>query len=225
MAGFSFSYSRWSLWKKCPRQYKYKHVDKMYEPTSPAMLKGRETHTALEKYVKQETHERPPEAKRFTKLVDDLRQVPPDQIKVEEQMAYDRDQRPCAWFGPNAYYRFIWDVGVLNAPAPTHVDAVDWKTGKMYGSYDDQMQLFAIPAFLRFPKLESFSGHLIYLDSGDAVSVTYTRDQFEGGLNDLWKGNAAMMEADQSFEPKPSADACRFCHFKASKGGPCRDYY
>jgi len=115
-------------------------------------------------------------------------------------------------------------VAVLDDPArPVHIEMADWKTGKMYGSYDAQMQIFSIPAFLRFPSLESFAGNLIYLESGDSVRTVYTRPQFENGLNDLWRSNAAMMAADRSFTPKPSRDACRFCDFHAKKGGPCQD--
>ncbi|MGH7179596.1 MAG: hypothetical protein ACREJC_19630, partial [Tepidisphaeraceae bacterium] len=107
---------------------------------------------------------------------------------------------------------------------PTH------NTGQPRGSYDAQMQIFAIPAYWMFEKLETFKGHLVYLDTGDTVSVEYDRAQFYGpsgdpasrdGLYGLWMSNVAMMESDRAFRAKPSRDACRFCHFHQKKGGPC----
>ena len=228
---FAFSYSRWSLWERCPAAFKYKNIDKLPEPASPAMQRGRDIHKEAEEFVLGTRRDLPESLARFKTLAEGLRAVPAGLIKVEAQMAFDRDQRPVSWFGANAYWRFIWDVGVRD-PDRNHFDAVDWKTGKPYGSYDAQMQIFAIPAFWTVPDLQTFTGHLIYLDNGDAVSVTYNRAQMFGptcdpaandGLQGLWRSNVAMMEADQAYRPKPSRDACRFCHFSAKKGGPCRE--
>jgi hypothetical protein len=222
---FSFSYSAWSLWKKCPQAFKFEKVDKLPVPENPAFVKGRAVHEAMERYITSAPGDRivrPEAAAKFTALVDGLRAVPPERKIVEQQMAFDREQRPCDWFGPNAYARYVWDVAVLDDPArPQRIDMADWKTGKPYGSYDEQMQLFAVPAFLRYPTLWEFSTNLVYLEHGEVQQQTYNRAQFEGGLNDLWRGNAAMMEADQAYAPKPSKQACRFCPFHQDKGGPC----
>jgi len=228
---FAFSYSRWAVWEKCPAAFKYKHIDKVPEPVGEAMIRGREVHKECEEFVLGARRDLPPSLARFKTLAYGLRDVPAGLIKVEAQMAFDRDQRPVSWFGANAYWRFVMDVGVLD-PDRNHFDAVDWKTGKPYGSYDAQMQIFAIPAFWTVPNLQTFTGHLIYLDNGDAVSVTYNRAQMFGptcdpaandGLQGLWRSNVAMMEADQAFRPKPSRQACKFCSFSFKKGGPCRD--
>jgi hypothetical protein len=545
---FAFSYSRWSLWERCPAAFKYKHIDKLPEPASPAMERGRKIHKEAEDFINGKVVDLPESLARFKTLAEGLRDVPAGLVKVESQMAFDRDQRPVSWFGANAYWRFIWDVGVRD-PDRNHFDAVDWKglaldtplpcpggwdrmdavevgdfvfapdgtptkvmgksevkhlrcfevsfdtncppivcdeehlwevvrgknskpltlpvtdlrpldrialpgpvqreaqetglvpyvlgcwlgdghkrdgtiskpdaelfdhieacgykvhpvqpssncggrtvsglrgelagygllnnkhipapffgtaveqrqellrgimdtggtwnktrrravlttvdrafavqvqslaaslgeratlhtyetsgfgkrvtaynvdwtptrfnpfklsrkadlvqgrvgnpqrtvsvrevrevpsvptqcievdhpsrmylaglghipthnTGKPYGSYDAQMQIFALPAFWTVPDLQTFTGHLIYLDNGDAVSVTYNRAQMFGptcdpaandGLQGLWRSNVAMMEADQAYRPKPSRDACRFCHFSAKKGGPCQE--
>jgi hypothetical protein len=146
---------------------------------------------------------------------------------VEEQMAFDRDAKPVSWFGPNAYWRFIWDVGVISEK---EVNAVDYKTGQPRGSYDDQMQIFAIPAYWKYPDLEVFTGHLVYLDHGDSIAYKIDRAQFYGpsgdpsardGLYGVWMNNVAAMESDRAFVAKPSNDACRWCPFHKKKGGPC----
>lgn len=226
---FSFSYSRWSLWSKCPAAFKYANIDKLPRAKSPAMERGIKIHDAIAGYVGNKTDAFPEAGEKFSLLLRELRTLPEAQKAVEMQLAFDKEQRRCDWFGPNAYWRFIWDVGVFNEHGK-HFNAIDWKTGKPYGSYTDQMQIFTIPAFWMIPDLESFTGHLLYLDSGDSVKVTYTREQFYGpscdpanrdGLYGLWLSNVEMMEADRTFRPTPSQDACRFCDFHSKRGGPC----
>ena len=229
MAKFSFSYSRWSLYDKCPLAYDLKHNQKIPEPTSEALIKGRKVHDDIAKYL-EGAPEMPHELRHFSILGENIRNLP-DQVKlVEKQMAFDRDKKPVSWFGANAYYRFIWDVGIKTSP--THLDAIDWKTGKPYGSYEDQKQMFALPAFWLNPQLETFTGHWVYLDYPDEEphTVTFTREQVfgpggvhmaDGGLNGIWSANAAMMEADKAFRATPSRDSCRFCNYHPNKGGPC----
>lgn len=225
---FSFSYSRWSLWKKCPAAYKYKHIDKMPEPPSKAMERGNKAHQAIADFVANKSDAMPEVLSKFTMLGRYIADVPEGQKAIEQQLAFDRDHKPCSWFGPNAYWRFIWDAAIMGDKT---VDAVDWKTGQPRGSYDDQMQIFAIPAYWQEPELELFTGHLIYLDTGDSVPYKIDRAQFYGpsgdpaardGLYGLWMNNVAAMESDCAFLPKPSQDACRWCHFNAKRGGPCK---
>lgn len=225
MARFSFSYSRWSVWKECPQKYKFKHVVGLKDEPSPAMLRGRKVHDSIAKFVDGTESQIPAALEQFTILAEGLREWPEAQKVVEDQMAFDRDKKRVKWFGPNAYYRMIWDVAVWDSEKTT-LNCVDFKTGSPRGSYDDQMQLFALPAYWTMPALESFTAHLVYVDTGDVVSVSYDRDAMYGtgggvGLDDIWRGNAARMEADTEFPPTPSHDACRFCPFHQKRGGPC----
>lgn len=220
---FAFSYSRWSDWKKCPQMYKFKNVDKVDTgPTSPALLKGRKVHDDVAHYLEGKTDLPEVLAKHFSIVGQHIRELPKDRKAIEKQMAFDREAKPVSWFGKNAYTRFIWDALVLDAPRISEVtkaSAIDWKTGKPYGSYDDQMQIFSIPAFWTYPNLEEFTGHLLYLDSGEDKDFTITRTQFYEHVQGTWVANIRMMEADVAYPPKPSRDACRFCDFNAKGKG------
>jgi hypothetical protein len=166
--------------------------------------------------------------KNFSKLGGELRQtyeiMKEGIVTVEKQMAFDREAKPVSWFGANAYTRFIWDVLVVDDDRIAGVEtaaALDWKTGRPYGSYDDQMQIFSIPAFWTYPRLETFTGHLLYLDTGDDKEFEITREQFYTHVERTWVGNIRMMEADKSYQPTPSKDACKFCDFGPRKLGIC----
>lgn len=219
---FAFSYSRWSLWDKCPAAFKYQHIDRLPVKPSAAMEKGRRVHDELAKYIAGAADARPESARLFTQMVDGLRTAKannPKAVHVELQFAVDRDLLPVEWFSRNAWFRAAWDVLVEDGG---EAKAVDWKTGRPYGSYEDQKQLFALAAFWRDKRLEQITGYWAYLDPGEVHEATFTRDQVVA-LTDLWRGNASMMEADRAFRPKPSESACRFCDFSWRKGGPCRD--
>lgn len=222
---FSFSYSRWSLWSKCPAAYKYQNIDKVPVETSPALIKGRKVHNEIAKYLMGAADDMPASLKHFTNTGAQLREAraaAPKTVHVELQYAVDRDIRPVTWFSKNAWCRMAWDV--LVETTPQTVDAVDWKTGKPYASYEDQKQLFALGAFWRNPSLETFTGHWLYLDHPDEPphTATFDRDQAVR-LTEVWKGNAAIMEADRVFPAKPSESACRFCDFSWRKNGPCKE--
>jgi len=228
---FSFSYSRWSLWRKCPKAFKLQNVDKLPIETGPALIKGRKIHDEIADYLQHKTDEAPTSlTKKFATLGQQLRDVPSSNIMIEDQMAFDKDRRAVGWFGANAYYRMIWDVGV--SVSNKVIQAVDWKTGKPYDSYDDQKQIFALPAFWLNPDLEEFTGNWVYLDHGDVHSTTFNRAQMYGptcdpaaddGLHGLWKANAAMMESDVSYRATPSKDACKWCEFGPNKQNLCED--
>jgi len=228
---FAFSYSRWTDWKKCPKMFKYKNIDKIDTgPTPPAMLEGRKVHDDVAKYIEGDTAMPERLAKNFSVLGEKLRWMYKEMkkgiVQVEKQMAFDRDNRPVSWFGQEAHKRFIWDALVVDHDRSTEVSlasAVDWKTGKPYGSYDDQMQIFSIPAFWTYPNLQTFTGHLLYLDTGDDKDFTITREQFYDTVERTWMNNIATMEADVSYAPKPSKDACKWCDFGPWKMNICAE--
>ena len=230
---FAFSYSRWALWRKCPRAYRYQNVDKIDTgPPSKAMQEGREVHDSVAKYIEAKAQEVPDRLqKHFSILGAQLNQMSSTMqkgiVQVEKQMAFDRDKKPVSWFSSDSYTRFVWDALLVDdakIPKVTRAAAIDWKTGKPYGSYDDQMQIFAIPAFWTYPNLEVFTGHLLYLDTGDDKDFTITRDQFYGGIERTWMSNIAMMESDVSYPTTPSKDSCKFCDFGRKNLNICEDW-
>lgn len=231
MTGFSLSYTRWSDWNKCPAAYNYKHNLKVKEPDSPALAAGRKTHDVVAKFVAGASDEMPKVlAKHFSRLGQALHDMPKEQKQIETKMGFDIEMRPCAYFGPNVAWRFGHDVFLTYEPRVAR--AVDWKTGRRYASYDDQQQLFALPAFWSDPKLEKFVGHWLYLDDGQDDEKTFTREQVLGpsgdpakleGLSGVWNHNWRLMAADRAFPAKPSDEACKWCNFSWRKNGPCRE--
>lgn len=50
------SYSSISTWLMCPRSFKYKYVEKIPTPTSPALIFGSAVHDTVEEYISETEH-------------------------------------------------------------------------------------------------------------------------------------------------------------------------
>ena len=225
---FSFSYSKFSMWDKCPKQYKLAKIDKIDTgPTPKPLLDGRKVHDDIKDYLNGKIEVPARLTKHFSVFGDQLQNMNlyksgAVEVIVEEQMGFDRGKRRCKWFGPNTYYRFIWDAAIVDHGAGT-IYAVDWKTGKPYDSYEDQMQIFSMPGFWMFPEIHTFKSYLMFLDSGDVEEGTITREDFEQKVEPKWTSKIRLFESDDQFIATPSPQACKWCDFGKNKMGICGD--
>lgn len=141
--------------------------------------------------------------------------------KWEEQPITD-DYRTTNW-SP------IWlsgklDHGVFNTP--TILEVIDWKTGQIredeIPKYVEQLDLYALISFLRFPSVEVVRPKLAYLDVGEFYEDRdYTRDEVPA-LIKVWNKNVKPMFADRSFKPCPNK-WCGWCAYGKQRGdGRCK---
>lgn len=211
----AWSYSALSGYESCPRQFKYRRIDKLPEPTSPALAKGRKVHDEAAKFLDGSTDVFPTSCVTFRDQFYELRDMNPI---VELQWAFTKKWRPTGWFAKDAYCRVILDAGKVYSDGTA--DVIDHKTGKRYDDdYMDQLGLFAAATIKMHPEVYNVTTRLWYLDTADEVIEEFTKDQAMEILEDL-EGRAARMMTDKRFPPKPSWK-CRFCHFRNDNGGPC----
>lgn len=100
---------------------------------------------------------------------------------------------------------------------------IDYKTGKKYGNevkHGEQLQLYALATFMRYPELETVFSELWYLDQDIVTSVRVPRKM---GLRYAEKfakrGNAIVDCLD--FPPNPNVHSCRWCQYGPWNGGQC----
>ena len=216
----TWSFSRWACWDTCPLQYKLKFIDKRPDPPSPAMARGDKIHKALARYGGQIPGEPMPDAvvDPFQKqLVDEIRDYE-DKV-IEQQWGFGVNWKPTGYFGKTTWLRSICDVGLLYGD---DAEVIDWKTGKVYGSNADQMELFALTTFERFPGQTrgGVKTRLIYLDVKQEQEERFAYADLDR-LRAKWTKRAEDMLNDRQWLPRPN-DKCVFCNFSRSKGGPCR---
>lgn len=204
------------MYDNCPASFKYKHLDKLPDPPSPAMARGDAIHKSAAAYISGTTPQLAPELERFAPLMSELRALP-DKV-VEQQWGFTAKWRSTGWFGKDTWLRVILDAGVVYPDGTA--DVVDHKTGKRYGSNDDQMELFGLVTMCRFPSVRHVTTRLWYIDTGDEEVAEFTADDAEK-LKAKWEQRVKPMFTDTVFAPRPN-DKCRWCAFSRSKNGPCK---
>lgn len=217
----AWSYTRYADYRRCPMFFAYKHLLKIKEPAGPAMQRGRDIHKEGEAYL---TAARKPRSvpSSYVHFSDELQQLRGLNPMVEQQWGFREDWSPTGWFDKDCWVRNVLDVGVLYDDDTA--DVIDWKTGKKYGSNDEQMELFGLSTFAKFPNLQQVTTRLLYLDIADPVENKVEADFFAKevpGLKKKWEKAVRPMFADRKFPPRANSK-CVFCFLSKAKGGPCR---
>lgn len=215
----AWSYSAWSQYDTCPLQYKLAKIDKIKMPDSPALVKGRAVHDLLAQYITQQGESLPEVKNAFhAQLYAEMRAFPADDKVVEQQMGFTRDWKPTGWFAKDTWLRVIWDVALLYEDLTGEI--VDHKTGRRYGSNDEQMELFGLSFFCQYKPATHVTTRLIYVDTGEEEIAEFNATQRDA-LISKWEAKVAPMFNDSVFAPRPN-DKCRFCHFSKSRLNLCK---
>ena len=98
---------------------------------------------------------------------------------------------------------------------PTH------NSGKPRGSYDDQLELFALATMLHLPAITHVTTRLQFVEHDVPPVIHEYPSADRQALVAKWEGKVRPMFEDEAFLPRPG-EACRFCDFNRSGGGPCR---
>lgn len=104
---------------------------------------------------------------------------------------------------------------------PLEACAIDIKTGKIFGNevkHNEQVQLYALGAFKRYPSLNKVHTELWYVDHNDFKTITYSRKQalrYQAG----WDRRMDRMTSDRTFKATPSQDACKYCPYRKPEDG------
>jgi hypothetical protein len=192
------------------------------------MDRGTDIHKDIEVYLaKEKPTIAAPMAMPIIKYYENLRDR---EVYLENEIAFDKDWNRTDWFAKNAWCRVKMDAFV---PAPAdggQTLVVDHKTGgvdKRTGALRDpekyqlQMELYCLAGLVLTPWSDTTKADLVFVDAGVVVSPPkpYKRSQ-EAKLKKEWLQRVKPMLNDERFDPNPG-DACRFCYFKKSNGGPC----
>ena len=225
----SWGFTRYNDYKQCPLKAKLKHLDKIEEPPNEAMARGSDIGRLAELWVKGDPSIKkvPDELKRFAGEFKELRELykkHPKRMVVEDTWALRKDWTLTKWNDwDGCAVRVKIDVGFLTAP--TSMRIIDWKTGKYRAEkreeYIEQLELYALGAFMANGTLEQVEAVLCYLDVGvtfpepkseDAKRLMFTRADVPR-LKKTWDKRTRAMLFDKSFAPRPN-DRCWYCHYR-----------
>lgn len=232
----SWSFSRYSTYKTCPLKLKLNAIDKIAEPPNDAMKRGTDIHTLAEEYVKGKISRLPKELKlfegEFKKLKAKYKKGALTDIMVEDNWAFTNQWLGTVWNDwVNCWVRIKLDLAHLTEPGILEV--IDWKTGKFRQEnnedYLEQLELYALGAFLTLPQINEVRPKLKYLDHGityppEGADLIYKRSDLPK-LKKVWEKRVKAMMNDKIFAPKPN-NLCKWCFYRKSNksvgGGQCK---
>lgn len=224
----SWSYSRLVDFESCAFKAKLKIIDKIPEPERPlppgktehANDRGTRVHTEVELYVRGQGPF-PQEARHFKDEIESLKKhYEAGRVSLEGDWAFNRNWEPVDWL--NGWVRLKLDANVHLSD--THAAIIDYKTGKRFGNeikHGEQMQMYALSVFLKYPQVEHVTCELWYLDINDLAKLEVVRPIGLRFLKPFDKRGRAMTDAT-SFPPNPNMYSCQWCPYHPAKGsGDC----
>lgn len=105
----------------------------------------------------------------------------------------------------------------------TEAIVIDYKTGRKFGNevkHAQQLQLYQLDTFLRYPNLEIVHAELWYTDQDDITSATYRRDQ---GLRFLrtFDQRGKTLTSNKVWPANPNKFSCQYCTYGPDGTGDC----
>jgi len=225
------SYSRLNVFAQCKYRVKLAYLDKIPEPDRGAPPNGKEwpndrgsrIHNEAEHYVKGNLDHVPTECKKFTHELNKLRSLyQAGKVTTEQTWYFDNNWAPIDGATYNEIaLRVICDVIVFTSDTTAVI--IDYKTGRKFGnevSHAQQLQLYQLAAFLKYPKLETIDSEIYYFDQDELVSMHFTRAQ---GLRffRVWDEKIKTMFACTNFKPNANKFSCRWCPYRQDRSGDC----
>ncbi len=229
----SWSHSRLTDFEKCKHRVALKHIQKIPEPERPlppgktehANDRGSRIHNNGELYVRNQAKLCPELAKYYRTEFDKLQALfPTGQVFLEDEWGMDSSWEPCDW--KEAWLRLKIDALVFLSP--TEAVVIDYKTGRREGNeikHGEQVQLYQLVTFLRYPQLETITVELWYTDIDDLFQQTYRRDQglrFQRRFNERGMKLTTYDFTGEKADANPNVFSCKWCMYGKKGSGVCK---
>lgn len=220
-----WSYSALTEYETCPYRTYLKRVQRSPEPprdeTHPAE-RGNRIHAEAEAYIRGEGAVTK-DLRKVAEALDEARaEFAEGRVEVEEQWGFTREWESVGWDHSQCWALVKCDVVIHRSPEVLEI--WDWKSGKSFGNevkHTQQMQLYGLAGFLRYPDVSIVKVALQYLDEGKTKPKTYDRTMVPGFLP-RWEQRANRLTNALVFPPKPNKGRCKYCPYGIENGtGAC----
>lgn len=214
MQPIKWSFSSLKTFQQCPKKYYHTKVAKdVKEPDTQATLYGKSVHTAAEEYIR-DGKELPPQYAYVKDTLDALAAIPGTKL-CEEQLGLTKDLEPCAFDAPEAWWRGIADLVILDEEKEL-AWSVDYKTSKS-ARYADvkQLDLVATAIFKKYPQIKKVKSALLFVVSKEFVKATHHSAMVDKYMEQPKRDVARIEAALENGVWNPvQGPLCRFCAVK-----------
>jgi len=211
-----YSYSKLSIYKQCPRKYKYNYVYKLKRKPADrsALLKGGAVHSILESYPIQSTH---PLASKIQYITDKFLKTELGfnymnrSSTREYKFALNDKLEPIPYTKEALFYGIIDYVCIVD----DLLHLIDWKTGKYkdqkWQDYN-QLMFYAIYFFKTFKDVNSIKISYVYVEHENLEnSIILERKYLDNYIREL-NNMINNVETDTTFT-KQESPLCDWCDF------------
>jgi hypothetical protein len=209
-----WSFSSLKTFQQCPKKYYHTKVAKdVKEPDTTATLYGKSAHTVAEEYIRDGI-DIPPAFEYLRDTLDALASIPGIKL-CEEQLGLTKDLEPCAFDAPEAWWRGIADLVILDEEREL-AWSVDYKTSKS-ARYADvkQLDLVATAIFKKYPKIKKIKSALLFVVSKEFVKATHHAEMVAKYMEKPSQDVARIEAALENGVWNPvSGPLCKFCAVK-----------
>lgn len=216
-----WSYSSWSLGRKCGYALKLSYLDKIKQPPNRAMDRGIMIHSLAEHYLKGSlTGGVPKPLQKLTTEYKALKKLKPPII--EQYWGVSPSWKPMDY----GWCTAKTDVALPPTKKENILITVDHKSGKEYKDHWKQGSLYSAIGFALYPRIDLAVAEFFYVDQGKAVPYEFTRAQLRYSVR-YWMEQGKEFMARKKFLPQPSFNACQYCGYRSDKKlasgkpGPC----
>jgi hypothetical protein len=213
-------------YEQCPYRFYLKVIDKAEQPEIPddhPMIRGRRIHEEVEHYIAHQTEDFPSSGKKLAAIIDNCRDRHAAGVAtVEEKWGFTQDWSPVGWWEEGVWCRMATDYH--ESYDPTTEEIIDWKTGKSFGNevkYMQQMQLYAVGAFMRNMDLTDLKVSLGFLDDGKVRTKHFERGPKINKLVAKFTERGMRIKDTIDFKPKPTLMNCKYCPFGVNGTKAC----
>jgi len=216
-----WSFSRLAIFEQCAYRAKLQSIDKIPDNTpKTAADRGTLIHTEAETYVKGDGP-LPPSLAKFQTDFESLRRHYADgRVFLEGEWGFDSEWNRTTW--ATAWLRLKCDAVV--ALGNDTIAVIDIKTGARFGNevkHLDQLHLYAVASFLRYPSIKKVITEDWYLDHNEKTSHTMTDKQMPKYLA-LFDKRGHKMTSTTIFKPNPNQFTCKWCPYGPDRQGDCK---
>lgn len=212
-----WSFSRLQVYESCPKRAQLAYDERLPEIKRPdgnkAAKRGNRLHEAGEDFIKGKTDVLIPELMNFEEEFRHAQNIPEGSYSSEQVWYFDDQWVPVAT-AQNAWVTLIIDLLVWIHEYEGVV--IDFKSGKRYGNeikHGQQVQLYQLCTFLRYPETEKVTTEIWYLDKNELYKQSYMRKQGLRFLNNFHT-RGMKLTTDSKFKANPSQYSCRFCPYR-----------
>jgi len=210
-----WSYSRWSMYRKCPAQYEWHYLLGHKRGSSYALERGVAIHKKAENYVNGKINGLPKELKKYTKEFKALRLIFKKKSGHTEPDISMNKNRTVATRKTTDYFVGFADFAHLGYD----LTVIDYKTGRKYPEHREQGCIYALVLLCLYPEYDTATVEFWYLDSGELTEFTYYRKDLERLLA-VWDRRINKMYNDKVFKKTPYK-YCKSCNRNKLNGGDC----